>query len=71
MKFMNLLLEDNGKKDLVSYLFSKSQKSISDLFDAVKQMDRATSIKKRAKISRMNILEEASEKKYICSREWF
>ena len=71
MKFMNLLLEDNGKKDLASYLFSKSQKSISDLFDAVEQMDTAISIKKRAKISRINILEEASEKKYICTREWF
>ena len=54
--------EDNDKKDLANYLFPRSQKSISDLFYAAKRMGTATSTMKRAKMSRMKILEEASEK---------
>ena len=34
-------------------------------------MDTATSTIKRAQMSRMEILEEASEKEYICRGEWF
>ena len=53
--------EDNGKKDLANDLLWKSQNSISDLFDAAKRMVTATSTMKRAQMSRMEILEEASE----------
>ena len=35
--------EDNGNKGLANHLLSRSQKSISDLFDAAKRMGTATS----------------------------
>ena len=44
--FIARTLEDNGKKDLANYLLSRSQKSISDLFDATKRMGTATSTMK-------------------------
>ena len=69
--FIACTQEGNGKKDLANYLLSKSLKSISDLFDAAKQVGTATSTMKRAQISRMEILEEASEKECNCGREWF
>ena len=69
--FIACTQEGNGKKDLANYLLSRSLKSISDLFDAAKQMGTATSTMKRAQISRMEILEEASEKECNCGREWF
>ena len=35
--------EHNGNKGLANHLLSRSQKSISDLFDAAKRMGTATS----------------------------
>ena len=63
--------KDSDKKDLANYLLSRSQKPISDLFDAAKRMDAATSTMKKNQMSRIEILEEAFLKECICSREWF
>ena len=45
-----------------NYLLIRSNKSSADLFDAAEQMYTETSTVKSAQMSRMEILEEASEK---------
>ena len=63
--------KEEDKKDLANFLFSCSQKPLSNLFGSTKRLEAASKRIQRARMSRMDLTEKAYQKNdCICEGQW-